>query len=183
MDYEENEFDFTDLPVYKKAMAISDIVDRLLEHVEREDLSNTNEAEPHKELLKHFFQSSKEHMLNNALIIPSKIAGAHAVDLYDIKMESATLVRKAARELITDARGLQMSGYRDTEYLDLLRKEVDEFRILFAQWVATFDNDDYIIDRWGLFNPPGVNYDDVDPDDDLPFDPMDFMGDGDDMDV
>jgi hypothetical protein len=178
----DGQIDFRDLPIYKKAVELFDIVDRLLEHVEREDLTDTNEAQPHKDLLKHYFQSSKEHMLANALIIPTKIAGAHGINLYDIKMESAALIRKVARELITDARGLQMIGYRDTEYLDVLRKEVDEFRIVFAQWVAGFDNDDYIIDRWGLFNPPGVNYDDVDPDDDLPFNPVDFMDDGDDMD-
>jgi hypothetical protein len=54
---------------------------------------------------------------------------------------------------------------------------MEEFRILFAEWVATFDNENYSIDRWGLFNPPGVNYDDHDPDDDIPFDPDDFLDD------
>jgi hypothetical protein len=92
-------------------------------------------------------------------------------------MENATIIRKAARELITDARGLQMNGFKDIEYLDLLRIEMEEFRILFAEWVATFDNENYSIDRWGLFNPPGVNYDDHDPDDDIPFDPDDFLDD------
>src|SRR5690606_4306412 len=109
-------------------------------------------------------------MRQNALIIPAKIAGAADEDmLYDIKMENAAIIRKAARELITDARGIQMHGFKDVEYLDILRKEVEEFRVLFAEWVKTFDCWNYIIDRWGLFNPPGVNYDDVDPDDDIPF--------------
>ncbi len=79
-----------------------------------------------------------------------------------------------------------MHGFKDTEYLDLLRKEVEEFRILFAEWVKTFDPWDYIIDRWGLFNPPGVNYDDHDPEDDIPFDPNslpnEFFGDFDEND-
>lgn len=34
-------------------------------------------------------------------------------------------MRKAARELLTDALGLQMSGYPAAKYLDLLGKEVD----------------------------------------------------------
>jgi hypothetical protein len=84
-------------------------------------------------------------------------------------MENATLIRKAARELIVDALDLEKHGNQDTEYLDLLRKELDEFRILFAEWVKTFDCWSYSIDRWGLFNPPGIQYDDNDPDDDLPF--------------
>lgn len=182
MEESDNHFKFEDAPLYKKAMQLSNLVDRIVEPIEKDDLTDTNEQEPHKEMLTHFFQASKDQMLHNALIIPAKIAGAHGAGLYDLKMENATIIRKAARELITDARGLQMSGYPAVEYLDLLRKEIDEFRILFAQWVATFDKDDYIIDRWGLFNPPGVNYDDVDPDDDLPFDPMDFFDD-DDIDV
>ena len=110
------------------------------------------------------------------MTIPAKIAGVASEDTpYDLRMENAAIIRKAARELITDARGLQMHGYKDEEYLDLLWNEVEEFRILFAEWVKSFDQWNYIIDRWGLFNPPGVNYDDQDPDDDLPFNPEDFF--------
>ncbi|WP_262891436.1 hypothetical protein [Salinimicrobium marinum] len=36
--------------------------------------------------------------------------------------------------------------------------------------MKTFDQWDYILDRWGLFNPLGINIEDPDPDDDLPFD-------------
>lgn len=83
-------------------------------------------------------------------------------------MENAAIIRKSAREIVLDLRGIQMYGFKETEYLDLLRKEVEKFRILFAEWVQTFDPWDYNIDRWGLFNPPGVNYDDHDPDEDIP---------------
>ena len=109
------------------------------------------------------------------MIIPAKIAGASSEDmLFDIRMENAAIIRKAARELITDVRNIQIHGFKDVEYLDLLREEVESFRILFAEWVKTFDCWNYIIDRWGLFNPPGVNYDDLDPDDDIPFNLDDF---------
>ena len=83
------------------------------------------------------------------MIIAAKIAGAVGVYLYEIKMENAAIIRRAAREIILDARGIQMHGFKRTEYLDLLRKEVEEFRVLFAEWVKTFDPWDYIIDRWG----------------------------------
>ena len=42
-------------------------------------------------------------------------------------------------------------------------------RLLLIDWVAGFDKWDYIIDRWGLFNPPGIGPFDKDPDDDIPF--------------
>jgi hypothetical protein len=152
------------MPIYQKAMEIMDVVDSLIESVLNTDIEFEHPIEA--EMIKH----NLKYMGINASTIPAKIAGASHEDMpYDIKMENATIIRKAARELITDARGLEMHGYQDTEYLDLLRKEVEEFRILFAEWVKTFDCWNYIIDRWGLFNPPGIQYDDHDPDDDLPF--------------
>ena len=80
-------------------------------------------------------------------------------------MENAALIRKAARELITGLRGLEMYGYNEPDYFDLLRREMEEFRLLFIEWVAAFDKRKYIPDNWGLFNPPGVGPDDEMPDD------------------
>ncbi|WOD44342.1 hypothetical protein [Hwangdonia lutea] len=157
------------LPVFKKAMEIQKLVDHIVECVEQSDIEFENEIE--SEMIKN----NLRYLSENAMIIPAKIAGAASEDmLYDIRMENAAIIRKSARELITDARGIQMHGFKDIEYLDLLRNEVEAFRVLFAEWVKTFDCWNYIIDRWGLFNPPGINYDDKDPDDDLPFNLDDF---------
>ena len=76
-------------------------------------------------------------------------------------MENATLVRKAAREIITDTRGLLALGYREVEYLELLTNAIENFRPKFARWIQTFNPQESIVDRWGLFNPPGVNFDDA----------------------
>ncbi|HNW57202.1 MAG TPA: hypothetical protein PLR88_09465 [Bacteroidales bacterium] len=51
----------------------------------------------------------------------------------------------------------------------MVRDLIEEYRLLFIDWVAGFDKWDYIIDRWGLFNPPGVGPFDKDHDDDIPF--------------
>lgn len=167
--FEENDDDFKShediqkMPIYKKAMELLKLVDYITETVSKTDIKFENKIET--EMIQHNIY----YMCQNASTIPAKIAGAEAVDIYDLKMENAAIIRKAARELITDARGIEMHGFKDTEYLDLLRNEVEEFRVLFAEWVNTFDCWNYIIDRWGLFNPPGINYDDKDPDDDIPF--------------
>jgi hypothetical protein len=63
----------------------------------------------------------------------------------------------------------------DKEYIEFFRNEIEEFRLLFIDWVASFDQWIYIIDRWGLFNPPGVSAHDKDPDDDIPFNPKEFF--------
>jgi hypothetical protein len=117
-------------------------------------------------------------MMEDAMMIAAKISGAEAVDLYDIKMENATIIRKCARELYVRAGSLRFEeDIKDKEYIELLRNEIDEFRLLFIDWVASFDQWNYIIDRWELFNPPGVSAHDKDPDDDIPFNPKDFFED------
>jgi hypothetical protein len=115
-------------------------------------------------------------MMEDAMMIAAKISGAEAVDLYDIKMENATIIRKCARELYVRAGSLRFEeDIKDKEYIELLPNEIEEFRLLFIDWVASFDQWNYIIDRWELFNPPGVSAHDKDPDDDIPFNPKDFF--------
>lgn len=143
------------MPLYIKAITILDIVDRIVDLVPEENDYLTDVA---------------RFMHADALQLAPKIAGAEGGGLYDLRMENAAVIRKCAREIYVQCNGFVAEGFKDVEYLELLRSEIEEFRILFAEWVKTFDQWDYIIDRWGLFNPPGVNYDDKDPDDDLPFD-------------
>ena len=159
-------------PLYIKAMEIQRLVDSIVDVVSDSDMEFETEEEG------NIIDESMNYLSENSILIPANIASAYDQDMpYDLKMENATLIRKAARELLTDATSIESFGFKDIEYLDILRKEVDEFRILFAEWVKTFDPWNYMIDRWGLFNPPGVNYDDHDPDDDLPFtDPFDDAG-------
>lgn len=121
-------------------------------------------------------ETTVRFMLENAMLIPVKIAGAEGGNLYDLRMENAAIIRKAARELYVQAGNLHnQEGITDTDYIDLLRSTIDEFRYLFIDWVASFDVWNYIKDSWGLFNPPGVNALDKDPDDDIPFNPNDFF--------
>ncbi|MEZ4856372.1 MAG: hypothetical protein R2812_07875 [Gelidibacter sp.] len=157
------------MPLHKKAMEIKQLVDSIAEILLEAEMDYETVEEG--EMIDNCFN----FMVDNSLIIPAKIAEASSEDtVYDIKMENATLIRKAAIEIITDTYTLENFGFKDLEYLDVLRDELDTFRVLFAEWVNTFDYWNYHIDRWGLFNPPGINYDDIDPDEDLPFNPDDF---------
>jgi hypothetical protein len=150
------------LPLYQKAEQIFKITQGLVEIVPADN-----------EFLQ---ETTVRFMLENAMIIPAKISGAQAVELYDLKMENATIIRKAARELYVQAGSLRFEEeILDKDYILLLRKEIDEFRLLFIDWVAGFDMWNYIKDDWGLFNPPGVNAHDKDPDEDIPFNPDGFF--------
>ena len=151
------------MPLFRKAMEILDTVHRIESLVPEEN---------------EFLKDVATFMHADAMQIPAKIAGAVAAELYDIKMENATIIRKNAMNIYVQCNSFFMEDFKEAEYLQLLRREIGEFRILFAEWVQSFDPWNYVIDRWGLFNPPGVNYNDKDPDEDIPFDnPFDGLED------
>ncbi len=142
------------LPIYQKGKEILDLVIKITDLIPEKD---------------EYLNEVKGWMLNDAAMLTVKVAGAEAAGLYDLKMENAAIIRKAARDLIVQQHSLDMFGFEYVEYYQLVRDLVEEYRLLFIDWVAGFDKWDYIIDRWGLFNPPGVGPFDKDPDDDIPF--------------
>jgi len=142
------------LPIYRKGKEIFEMVMKIT------DLIPENNE---------YLMEIKACMLNDAALLTVKIAGAEAAGLYDIRMENAAIIRKAARDLIVQQHSLDMFGFEYVEYYQIIRDLIEEYRLLFIEWVAGFDKWDYLIDRWGLFNPPGVGPFDKDPDDDIPF--------------
>lgn len=51
----------------------------------------------------------------------------------------------------------------------IVRRQIEEFPILFREWVAGFNPKHFIVDEWGLFNPPGISKDYVQRDHELNF--------------
>ncbi len=151
---DRNEVDFKKLPLYKKGEEIYDVVDRICQLIPDED-----------EMLQHV----KDLMLEDAMLLSVKLAGAEAGQLYDIKMEAATIIRKAALNLMIQNHSLEMFGFEHAGYFKMVRELLEEYRLLYIDWVSKFDKWNYVIDRWGLFNPPGVGPFDHDPDDDIDF--------------
>ena len=157
-DDENKDIDPKELPIYKKGKEIFDVVHHICELIPDDD-----------EMLGHV----KGIMLEDAMLLTVKVAGATGGQLYDIKMEAATIIRKAAMDLWLQNHSLEMFGFEHVEYFTIVRELIEEYRLLFIDWVSKFDPWNYIIDRWGLFNPPGVGPFDHDPDDDIPFNGFD----------
>lgn len=153
-DDEDREIDPKELPIYKKGREIFEVVNQIGQLIPDDD-----------EPLAHV----KGMMLEDAMMLTVKVAGASAGQLYDIKMEAAAMIRKSARSLMIQNHSLEMFGFDHVEYFQIVRDLLEEYRLLFIDWVSKFDCWDYVIDRWGLFNPPGVGPFDHDPDDDIPF--------------
>ncbi|GAB2788126.1 hypothetical protein GCM10027275_36160 [Rhabdobacter roseus] len=121
------------LPIMKKAKDIYQITRALVELIDEE---------------KDEFMT-RQFMLENASLLASKIAGAEGGNLYSLRMENAVIIKLNARELLTQTSVLLMEENVNKEYVDLLRQAIEEFRLLFIDWVSTFDKGNDIPDGWG----------------------------------
>ena len=142
------------LPIFMKGNEIFDLVRKITDLIPEDN---------------EYLVDVKGGMLSDAAQLTVKVAGAEAAGLYDLKMENAAIIRKAARDLMVQQHSLEMFGFEYVEYYQMVRDLIEEYRLLFIDWIAGFDKWDYVIDRWGLFNPPGIGPFDKDPDDDIPF--------------
>ena len=117
--------------------------------------------------------------MHNALMVPSLIKGAMAVDdTYSHVMENAVIIKVNIMELRDQLWACENLEEIEVKYLDVLEKEIDTFKGIFIQWVSCFDKSSDLPDEWHLFNNPGDF-----PEDDEPFDGEDFLNDADTDDI
>ncbi|WP_312418721.1 hypothetical protein [Epilithonimonas sp.] len=143
-----------ELPIYKKSQEIFNVLETITSL-----LPDDND----------YLQTIKQNLLGDIMTIQAKICGAEAVKLYDIKMENATIIRKAARDIFVGGNTLEYFGFSDSKYYNLVRNLIEEFRFLFIDWISSFNSNHYIVDNWGLFNPPGISPDYIQSDNELDF--------------
>jgi hypothetical protein len=130
------------LPIYQKAELLFQLVQSLVASLPEED---------------EYIQATKHLMMEDAMIIPAKIAGAEGGDMYSIRMQNAATIREHAMHLYVQVGSLRFhKEYKDLEYVKLIRNEIDAFRLLFIEWVKSFDTSNYYWDEWELFNPLGA---------------------------
>ncbi len=135
-DPEEERRKLEAMPLYKKALEILDLTQQIVDTFPDDEM-----ARVHRQL-----------MMEDAMIIPAKVAGAEAMDDYVLKMENATVIKIHARSLLTQTSSAKYLDLQDERYLKLLRDEVEAFRELFKVWVKTFEVDTTKEgDGWGLF--------------------------------
>ena len=156
-DYESTADKVEKMPIYQKGREIVDLVRNIADLIDDE---------------KGEMGFTKALMLEDAYMLTAKIVNAEGGDMYAIRMENAAIIRRAGNNLKLHIHTLKMFGFEHTEYYMMVRQKVEEYRVLFIDWVASFDKTNYFIDDWGLFNPPGVDLpddariaqDDYDPD-------------------
>lgn len=124
------------MPIMQKARQIGRLVSYICETLPGEDLAH------------HY----REIMQSDAGIIAGKVAATEGCSVYSVKMENAVLIKIAAKNLKSQMSGLRLLGYSDPRYIRMMCDEIEEFRILFVDWIANFDRRCDLSDGWGIFH-------------------------------
>jgi hypothetical protein len=98
---------------------------------------------------KEHLEDHKQMILGDAYEVGAKIRSSEA-GLYIIRMENAAIIRKNAQFIKISTNSFIVDDLMEEEHRLVIRDEIDKFRELFKQWVATFEKDD-CEDEWGLF--------------------------------
>ncbi len=116
------------IPVYKKALDLCNMSREIASYVSY-----------NKDLLKLYKSNSlrdniADSLLTDAIIIPQKIAQAeHSTSSY-VRAKNVLLINIMTRNILSYCKGLEMDGLKEKEYINLLRKEIKSFRILYKVW-------------------------------------------------
>lgn len=141
MDREEKEIrnNMTNHPLYKKSHEILEIVEAIIESLPEEE------------------QRMHSPMLESAMMLAPKFAGAYKCDMWLLVMQNAAIMRYHAEYLTTGTSGFELfgDGAVDKRYVNLLRTEMKNFKKLFTEWMEEvhampkdFEMDG---DDWGVF--------------------------------
>ncbi len=103
------------LPIYLKGKEIFDMVSKITALIPEND---------------EYLNDVKSCMLCDAALLTVKVAGAEAAGLYDLKMENAAIIRKAARDLMVQQHSLDMFGFEYVGYYQMVRDLIEEYRLL-----------------------------------------------------
>lgn len=140
--WKTNETRMAGKALYLKWREVYGLIFAFTENLSEE--ADENKPETHEQVTQRF-------IYENAMIIAPKIRSASIVEMYILQMENAAIIRTNARQLMEQVGFAVLMGFADESYKKVIEEAMSEFRLLFKEWVATFQKD-YIEDEWGLFN-------------------------------
>lgn len=151
--------DHEKLPVYIKAQELFDLAEIIGDSLKEDDMKEHLSAQ----------------MITSAAMIQAKIAGAEGGGLYSLRMQNAVLIKLAVQDMFNAVSFASMVKINEEDYVQLMREKVEEFRLVFVDWIRGFDKSYDIPDNWA------IRFDTSTPEqeamEDLMFDEDKFFGD------
>jgi hypothetical protein len=65
-------------------------------------------------------------------------------------MENAAIIRTNCRQMMEQVGFAVLMGWAEKEHKTVINQTLDNFKLTFKTWVATFEKDEFE-DEWGLF--------------------------------
>ncbi|MFI5138017.1 MAG: hypothetical protein ACHQIM_09315 [Sphingobacteriales bacterium] len=122
------------LPVYQKAQELFDLAEVIADALKEDEMKEHLAAQ----------------MFTNAAMVQAKIAGAEGGGLYSLRMQNAVLIKLAVQDMFNAVSFASMVEINEEDYVDLMRDKVDEFRLVFNDWIRSFDKTYDIPDNWAI---------------------------------
>ncbi|MGN6638594.1 MAG: hypothetical protein ACTHJ8_06755 [Mucilaginibacter sp.] len=122
------------LPVFKKADEILELAEVIAEVLKEDDKKERLAAE----------------IVSNAMLIQVKIAGAEGGNLYSLRMQNAVLIKIAVQDMFNAIVFSSMVKINEEDYVELMREKIEEFRLVFVDWIRGFDKSNDIPDNWAI---------------------------------
>ncbi len=120
------------LPIIQKAGLINDLINSC-----SETLGDSTIENQYKKVLK-----IASFEMSNKLVV------AENSPYYNEKIENSILVKIAAKKLLNQLDGMEVIGIINLEYSRLIREEIEGFRIMFLEWIKSFDRKTFLKDGW-----------------------------------
>ena len=96
------------------------------------------------------WEDHKGMLLGDACQVAVKIKSSESGNMYILRMENASIIRKNAQFISSSMLTLMAEDVIEKAHGKVIRNEIDKFRELFKYWVSTFEKDEFE-DEWGLF--------------------------------
>lgn len=120
--------DFTNLPVYKKALEIFKVSRAIAYNIGNSDhiLEMSYAANENKRVAGEIVTAS--------LQLAPALAALQNSSCSSMQLKKAITIRKSARKIMAKCRKMEYLSRREKEILILLKKEIRQFENLFSQW-------------------------------------------------
>ncbi|MEP2057024.1 hypothetical protein [Maribacter litoralis] len=118
------------LPIYRKALELCTMSREIASYVTfNKDLMRLCESKSLRDIMAN-------SILTDSILIPQKIAQVEYSNCTNERKETISYINIIIRNINSYCMGLEKHGVKETEYINLLRKEIKSFRKSYKAWKA-----------------------------------------------
>lgn len=116
------------VPVYRKALYICEMSREIVSYISyNKDLLKLYQSNSHRDIIAN-------SIITDAILIPQKIEQAERSESYATSMKNVLFINIMTRNILSYCNGLEKDGFKEKEYINLLRNEIKSFRLTYKIW-------------------------------------------------